>query len=535
MSAQNKYYDEANQFYPEFTKDDIDIFIDGFKKFDEDGSGAIEMGEFEKAMKFIGQGVAPDNMEQIFKELDTDNSGAIDWKEFLQIMRLFYPSKLATYIREFIEPGMRHYPWFTKEELDVFAISFRTFDTDGSGAIDADELTAAFKQMGQGCSPADVKKIILLVDKDKSGDIEWLEYLEIMTTMFYAKKADFNKNILGPATKFLEFTKDEIYDFVFAFRTFDINGDGHIDAKELADMFKFMGEASSEQKAQEIISQVDEDGNGTIEWAEFLGIMRNSYPERKTEFEQKFYGPWHDIAPEFSQQDVDAFILTFRKYDVNGNGSIDTDQLAIALKDMGQGCSPAQLQKILEEFDADGNGTLEWSEFLSMMKKFYSEKPASGASSAAAKPAAAAKAAATSPRASTTPAAASPAASTAPSAIKKPAPAATSGAPAAAKGSNACASCGKTVYPIEEVKAVNQVWHKGCFKCQGDNCNISLTLKTFKAAVDKIYCAKHLPVHKATVTSDSMAMQNATSAPKLNKALGVQKNVRQTFATDEQQ
>jgi len=93
-----------------------------------------------------------------------------------------------------------------------------------------------------------------------------------------------------------------------------------------------------------------------------------------------------------------------------------------------------------------------------------------------------------------------------------------------------CATCSKIVYPLEMINAVEQVWHKACFRCQQDGCGVSLTLKTFKGSESKIYCAKHLPAIKHTQVHDSLGHLAIKNAPKLQKVSGIQKNVRQTFA-----
>jgi len=98
--------------------------------------------------------------------------------------------------------------------------------------------------------------------------------------------------------------------------------------------------------------------------------------------------------------------------------------------------------------------------------------------------------------------------------------------------SNACGSCGKTVYSVEEIKALDQLYHKACFKCQGEGCGLVLNLKTFTGVAGKVYCTKHVPAMKATQTMD-MATKNATSAPKVQKVQGIKKNERMTFAPGE--
>ena len=107
--------------------------------------------------------------------------------------------------------------------VDVFIQTFRQFDEDGSGSIDAAEVSAthhtphtthhtrkihlmhcltlhplfvfdtslificcfyyqlskALQYMGQGGSPSNVERVISLVDEDGSGEVEWPEFLAV--------------------------------------------------------------------------------------------------------------------------------------------------------------------------------------------------------------------------------------------------------------------------------------------------------------------------------------------------------------------
>jgi len=100
---------------------------------------------------------------------------------------------------------------------------------------------------------------------------------------------------------------------------------------------------------------------------------------------------------------------------------------------------------------------------------------------------------------------------------------------------NACTVCGKSVYSLEELKTNDQLYHKNCFKCSEEGCGLVLNLKTFKAVGSKVFCTKHAPVNKPTQTtiSGNMSTLHATSAPKLQKAQGIKKNERMTFAPGE--
>uniref|UniRef100_A0A0B7B8F0 LIM zinc-binding domain-containing protein n=1 Tax=Arion vulgaris TaxID=1028688 RepID=A0A0B7B8F0_9EUPU len=67
--------------------------------------------------------------------------------------------------------------------------------------------------------------------------------------------------------------------------------------------------------------------------------------------------------------------------------------------------------------------------------------------------------------------------------------------------SKKCAKCQKIVYPTEELKCLDKVWHKSCFKCEV--CGMTLNMKNYKG-YDKIpYCNAHCPTAKHTQVADT--------------------------------
>lgn len=190
---------------------------------------------------------------------------------------MIYPEKKGRFVANWIVPALEQYPEFSALDLHTFAVTFRTFDVDGSGSIDADELTAVFKQMGQGASKDDVQELLEQFDADNSGGIEWLEFLEMMRFFYSAKKEDYVKEFLEPAKAFPQFNDDEISVFVQTFRMFDLDDSGSIDANELATVFAYMGMSSTPEVVAAVIEKYDADGSGEIEWNEFLQMMADTY------------------------------------------------------------------------------------------------------------------------------------------------------------------------------------------------------------------------------------------------------------------
>ncbi|OWF35329.1 LIM and SH3 domain protein F42H10.3 [Mizuhopecten yessoensis] len=67
--------------------------------------------------------------------------------------------------------------------------------------------------------------------------------------------------------------------------------------------------------------------------------------------------------------------------------------------------------------------------------------------------------------------------------------------------SKQCAKCMKTVFPVEELKCLDKVWHKGCFRCQ--ECGMSLNMKNYKGYNKLPYCNAHYPKTTHTAVADT--------------------------------
>ncbi|XP_060077195.1 LIM and SH3 domain protein F42H10.3-like [Ylistrum balloti] len=67
--------------------------------------------------------------------------------------------------------------------------------------------------------------------------------------------------------------------------------------------------------------------------------------------------------------------------------------------------------------------------------------------------------------------------------------------------SKQCAKCTKTVFPVEELKCLDKVWHKGCFRCQV--CEMTLNMKNYKGYNKLPYCNAHYPKTTHTVVADT--------------------------------
>lgn len=80
------------------------------------------------------------------------------------------------------------------------------------------------------------------------------------------------------------FSDEQTSTFYQAFQEFDIDGNGHIDAKELEQILRKIGQDVSKMDLQRQIDDVDVDKNGTVEWNEFLLIVNNLLKGKNSAF-----------------------------------------------------------------------------------------------------------------------------------------------------------------------------------------------------------------------------------------------------------
>ncbi len=54
----------------------------------------------------------------------------------------------------------------------------------------------------------------------------------------------------------------------------------------------------------------------------------------------------------------------FREFDKDGNGTVDKKELNEVFKEMGKRFSEAELKRMVELCDTDGDGTISYEEFI---------------------------------------------------------------------------------------------------------------------------------------------------------------------------
>ena len=71
-----------------------------------------------------------------------------------------------------------------------------------------------------------------------------------------------------------------------------------------------------------------------------------------------------------SDADVEGYKTQFDACDEDGGGTISNDELKTVLRKCGVQVTNVEVERYIKEFDTDGDGVLDFGEFLGMMFKF---------------------------------------------------------------------------------------------------------------------------------------------------------------------
>ncbi|CAH1448282.1 unnamed protein product [Lactuca virosa] len=141
----------------------------------------------------------------------------------------------------------------SEEEIKGLKAMFVNMDTDKSGSITYEELKTGLARLGSKLSEAEVKQLMEAADVDGNGTID---YIEFITATMHRHRLERDEHLYK------------------AFCHFDTDNSGYITMDELEKAMKEYG-MGDEATIKDIISEVDTDNDGRINYEEFCTMMRS--------------------------------------------------------------------------------------------------------------------------------------------------------------------------------------------------------------------------------------------------------------------
>lgn len=145
----------------------------------------------------------------------------------------------------------------SEEEIMGLKEMFRGMDTDNSGTITLEELKHGLSKQGTKLSESEVKQLIEAADADGNGTID---YDEFITATMHMNRID---------------REEHLYT---AFQYFDKDNSGYITMEEMEQAILEYG-MNDGREIKEIVSEIDTDNDGRINYDEFVAMMRKGTKE----------------------------------------------------------------------------------------------------------------------------------------------------------------------------------------------------------------------------------------------------------------
>lgn len=132
-----------------------------FQMFDRNGDGRITTKELNDSLENLGIFIPDKDLTQMIEKIDVNGDGCVDLDEFGAL----YQSIMGE-----------------RDDEEDMREAFNVFDQNGDGYITVDELRSVLASLGlkQGRTLEDCKRMIMKVDVDGDGMVNYKEFKQMM-------------------------------------------------------------------------------------------------------------------------------------------------------------------------------------------------------------------------------------------------------------------------------------------------------------------------------------------------------------------
>eukprot|EP01083_Nonionella_stella_P113540 334761_1 len=228
--------------------------------------------------------------------------------------------------------------FYTKDDLsddELMNISyldqlFHELDKDNNGKIDRHELFEGFREGGAGdrFTQREILSVIEFIDLDGDGEIDRQEFIHMFHPM---------------AVRSMEDLIEKSYLYIM-FRRIDDDASGSITFDELKSFFAQNNMKFNDSEIIRLMSEVDYDGDGEMDFREFYHIFGN--------------------VKSFDDLVVQSRLkLIFNSVDTDGSGELDFEEIKELFEKERIQISDKELRAMMNSIDINGDGVIDFDEF----------------------------------------------------------------------------------------------------------------------------------------------------------------------------
>eukprot|EP00439_Symbiodinium_sp_Y106_P081230 s87_g20.t1 len=369
---------ELAQWLPDITEARMDRINTAFQRFKDPDNPEIHKDELPKVLMHLGY-------TQIHDARVRDLADGITRYPMLE------KAEFITFMEKHVE-----------YELHAFRDIFERFDADGNGCLDAGELHVFLSSLGftplrsiirERVSTCEV--FLIPLQEDGNGTLDFEETVILMHAISVSLVLDPTAHVKEiirsgrrksnmdpqgdkgppPALTFQEavlwarrFRERMFTSYRDVFDRFDDDGNDNIDLREIKNVIRELGFTIPQKTVHELILEARRRGdilNSDTDWLDYDSFVH---------FMQLL-----NENDGFNKQEIDRIAKTFKKYDKDGSGDINTLELSDMMRElpqlpliceMGQAPRIEEVRTLLSAVDINGNGVLDEREFIRFSRLF---------------------------------------------------------------------------------------------------------------------------------------------------------------------
>ncbi|XP_076913218.1 putative calcium-binding protein CML31 [Bidens hawaiensis] len=199
-----------------------------FRRLDKNGDGKLSPTELQMCIESIGRELSSEEAEIMAELMDSDGDGLLSLEELVRVVE-------------------------GANDEQKYKHVFRRLDKNGDGKLSPTELQMCIESIGRELSSEEAEIMAELMDSDGDGLLSLEELVRVV-----------------------EGANDEqkVNDLKMAFKMYeDIEGSGFITSKSLRRMLSRLGESTTVEECELMITKFDLDGNGILDFDEFQDMM----------------------------------------------------------------------------------------------------------------------------------------------------------------------------------------------------------------------------------------------------------------------